>query len=130
MNKILSTSVTQAQDEIIKKIAAEIGCSTSSLLKDSLQLYIAMYYTGKIMNKIGLEEKTTEIIERNAEVKTHLEEITKLMQPEVEQVLAEIPPEIMSSLEDDDKFMENTLREYNKPAKRGRPLGISYEKVR
>ncbi len=128
MNRILSTSVTPEQEEIIKKIAAEIGCSTSSLLKESLYLYIGMYYAGKVMNKIGLEEKTTEVIERNAKIKEHFEEVTKLMQPEIEQVISEIPQEIMDSLEEDGKFMENTLKAYSKPAKRGRPPEIAVQK--
>lgn len=62
MNKILPTNVMLAQEEIIKKIAAEIGCSTSSLLKDSLHLYVGMYCAGKAVNKIGLEEKTTRLM--------------------------------------------------------------------
>lgn len=128
MNKILSTSVTPAQEEIIKKIAAEIGCSTSSLLKESLQLYVGLYYAGKIVNKIGLEEKTTEVIERNSTIKMHLEEVTKLMEPVLEQTLSEIPLEVIRTLEEDGKFMENTLKEYNKPVKLGRPPEIAARK--
>ena|SRR2546428_1149477 len=127
MNRILSTSVTSTQYEIVKKIATEVGCSTSMILKGSLQLYVAMYYAGKILNKIGLEEKTTEVIERNAKIRMHFEEATKLMNPEIEQMLAEIPPEIMNSLEEDGKFMEATLKKFNKSVKRGRPPEIALQ---
>ncbi|QUC64402.1 hypothetical protein NsoK4_08230 [Nitrosopumilus sp. K4] len=125
MNKILSTSVTPEQYEIIKKIADANNVSVSYLLKDSVKVYIMLYYLGDIIEKLKVEELTTEAIQRNAEILDHANEMTNLMQPYFQKAFSSIPKDVIKALEDEGKEMAEAIKTYEKPVKRGRPSALA-----
>jgi hypothetical protein len=124
MNKILSTSVTKEQYSIIKKIAENQKKTLSQVTKESIQVYIALYYVGDILSKLKLHELTEEAMERNSKILEHAEEMTKLMQPYVEQIISSIPHDVMKAVEDEGLEFEEDMKKYVKPVKRGRPPAL------
>lgn len=126
MNKTLAMSVTPEQYDIIKRIADSNKCSVSKVLKDSVQMYIAMYYVGEMLSKVGFtQERTMETIERDAEILMHAEGMVNAMRPYLEQAFYAIPPEVIKALEEKGKDLTETMKKYNKPVKRGRPPALT-----
>lgn len=125
MNKILSTSVTSEQFEIIKKIADSNNISVSYLLKDSIKVYIVLHYLGDIVEKLKVEELTTEVIQRNAEILDHANKMTDLMQPYLQKIFSSIPKDMIKALEEEGKELAQTIKTYEKPVKRGRPPALA-----
>lgn len=130
MNKILSTSVTPEQFKIIKKIAESNNVSVSYLLKDSVKVYILLYYLGDILEKLKVEELTEEVVQRNAEILDHANEMTNLMQPYFEKAFSSIPKDVIKALEDQGRELTETIKTYEKPVKRGRPTTLTRSKRR
>ena len=128
MSKILSTNVTEEQYAIIKRMADSNGISVSSLLKDSVKVYILLYYLGDILEKLKVEELTEEVIERNSEILEHANAMTNLMQPYFEKALSNVPKDVIKALEDEGKELAKTIKIYEKPVKRGRPPALSDSK--
>ena len=128
MSKILSTNVTEEQYAIIKRIAVSERISVSALLKDSVKVYILLYYLGNILEKLKVEELTEEVIERNSEILEHANAMTNLMQPYFENALSNLPKDVIKALEDEGKELAKTIKIYEKPVKRGRPPALSDSK--
>lgn len=128
MSKILSTNVTEEQYAIIKRMADSNGISVSILLKDSVKVYILLYYLGDILEKLKVEELTEEVIERNSEILEHANAMTNLMQPYFEKALSNVPKDVIKALEDEGKELAKTIKIYEKPVKRGRPPALSGSK--
>lgn len=124
MNKILSTSVTEEQYAIIKKIAENQKITLSQATKEAIQVYIALYYVGDILGKLKLHELTEEAMERNSKILGHAKEMTKLMQPYIEKALSSIPKDVMKAMEDEGLEFEEDMKKYVKPVKRGRPSAL------
>ena len=120
MSKTLSVSVNPEQYKIIKRIADLEKRSISSILKDSIQMRIVLQYVSELISKVGLEERTMETIERDANIREHSEAIAKLIQPVVEKAISGMNPDVIKALEEEGKEVENTMKIYSKPAKRGR----------
>lgn len=120
MSRILSTNVTEEQYAIIKRIADSEGVSISSLLKDSVKVYILLHYLGDILEKLKMEELTEEAIERNSEILEHANAMTSLMQPYFDNAVSNLPKDVIKALEKEGKELAKTIKAYEKPAKRGR----------
>ncbi len=120
MSKILSTNVTEEQYTIIKRVAEANGISISALLKDSVKVYILLYYLGDILEKLKVTELTEEVIERNSKILEHANAMTNLMQPYFEKALSNVPKDVIKALEEEGKELAKTIKIYEKPIKRGR----------
>lgn len=123
MNKILSTSVTPRQYEIIQKIAETNNTTLSGILKESIRTYITMYYVGDMLAKLNLEP-TMENIERNSMIMTHAEEMVKLMTPYLERAMSSIPKHVIEELESEGMEISKTIKAYDNKPKRGRPPAL------
>jgi hypothetical protein len=128
MSKILSTNVTEEQYAIIKRIADSNGISVSSLLKDSVKVYILLYYLGDILEKLKVKELTEEVIERNSKILEHANAMTNLMQPYFEKALSNVPKDVIKALEEEGKELAKTIKIYEKPIKRGRRPALLNQK--
>lgn len=125
MNRIISTSVTPEQYEIINKLASEQNMSISKFMKASVQVYTALSYVANALAKLKWNEVTQEAIDRNEKVMEHAEEMVKLMRPDFKKALAAIPKEVIKTLEDEGKELNHSMKIYSKPVKRGRPPAIT-----
>jgi hypothetical protein len=130
MSKIISVSVTPEQYAVIKKIAKMNKCSVSAIMKESIQMRIVLQAVGEMLSKAGLDERTVETIERDSKIAEHIEEMSGLMQPYFEKIFSDVDPELIKALGEDGKELENTIKMYNKPVKRGRPPELVATKVR
>lgn len=129
MNITLSVSVTPEQYTIIKKIANANNCSVSNILKESVLMRIVLQTVSEIVSKAGFNERTMETIERDAEIAEHAESMVGLMQPYFEKAFSGLSPELIKALGEDGKELENTIKIYSKPAKRGRRPELSTTRV-
>lgn len=130
MNKTLSVNVTPEQYAVIKKIAKMNKCSVSTIMKESIQMRIVLQAVGEMLNKAGLDERTIETIERDSKIAEHMEAMSSLMQPYFEKIFSDVDPELIKALGEDGKELENTIKIYNKPVKKGRPPELVTAKVR
>lgn len=129
MSNTLSVSVTPEQKAIIKKIAEANKCSVSNILKESIQMRIVLQTVGEMLSKAGLNERTMESIERDAGITEHAEAMVSLMQPYFEKAFSGISPELIKALGEEGKELEDTIKQYSKPLKRGRPPELVATKV-
>lgn len=125
MSTTLSVSVTPEQSAIIKKIAKSEKRSVSSILKESIEMRILLSVLSEMISKMGFNEKTIDTINRDAKITEHAQEMVKLMQPYFEKVFSGITPEMISALQEEGKELEETIKLYNKPTKRGRPPALT-----
>ena len=129
MNKTLSVSVTPEQYAIIKKIADTNKTSVSNIMKESIQMRIVLQTIGEMLGKVGVTERTMETIERDSKIAEHAEAMVSLMQPYFEKAFSNVDPELIKALGEDGKELEDTIKVYNKPVKRGRPAELVASKV-
>jgi len=101
MNRIISTSVTPEQYEIIKQMADTNNMTISQYMKESVQVTTALSYISNTLAKIKWDDITQDAIDRNAKIMEHAQEMVKLMQPHFEKALSAIPKDMMKTLEDD-----------------------------
>ena len=125
MSKIISTSVTPEQYEIINKLASEQNMSISKFMKESVQVYTALSYVTNVLAKLKWNEVTQEAIDRNGKIMDLAEEMVKVMEPYFEKALSAIPKEVIKTLEDEGKELNHSMKIYSKPVKRGRPPAIT-----
>ena len=125
MSKIISTSVTPEQYEIINKLASEQNMSISKFMKESVQVYTALSYVTNVLAKLKWNEVTQEAIDRNCKIMELAEEMVKIMEPLFKKALAAIPKEVIKTLEDEGKELNHSMKIYSKPVKRGRPPAIT-----
>ena len=129
MNKTLSVSVTPEQYAVIKKIADANNCSVSNIMKESILMRIVLQTVGEMMNKTGYE-RSMESIERDSQIAEHANAMVNLMQPYFEKMFSNIDPQLIKALGDEGKELEDTVKIYSKPVKRGRPSEFVSAKVR
>lgn len=120
MSKILSASVTPKQYEIVQRIARANKMTVSRLLKESVKIYITMYYVGDMLGKVKLES-TMENIERNSMIMKHADEMVKLMEPYFDKAFKSIPKDVLQEMKDEEIEISKTIKSYDKASKRGRP---------
>ena len=130
MGKILSTSVTEEQFDIIKKIAEMNNVTVSSLLKDSIKVYMLLYYLNDVMEKVKFNETVAEPIQTNAKILDYANKMATLMQPYYDKLFSSIPEDMKKFLEEEGHELAETIETYEKPVKRGRPPKLKLSKKR
>lgn len=81
---------------------------------------IVLQTVSEIVSKAGFNEKTLESIERSSQISEHAEAMVNLMEPYFEKAFSSISPELIKALGEDGKELEDTIKAYSKPVKRGR----------